>query len=196
MLLSSIFVRIEVYLLLMETSQIWRSYYSDIRNFIMSKVKDDQIVDDLIQETFAKVHLNRGKLRDDTKIKSWLFAIARNTIYDFFKENKYCNTPIVEKISEETETENTHTEKDCLPGLINNLPKKYGEALFLSDIVGMKQKQIAQQLDLPLSTVKSQVQRARKLIIHGYMKCCNYTLNEKGKLVGVRKEKEDCKICN
>ncbi len=193
MLLSSI-LGIGVCFIFMETSQIWRSYHSDIRNFIRSKVKDDQVVDDLIQETFVKVHLNKDTLRDDTKIKSWVFTIARNTIYDFFKENKYLNTPVVEKISEEIE--NIHTEKDCLPGLINNLPKKYGEALFLSDIVGMKQKQIAQQLDMPLPTVKSQVQRARKLIIQGYMKCCNYTLNEKGKLVGVRKEKEDCKICN
>lgn len=60
---------------------------------------------------------------------------------------------------------------------------------------GLKQKQIAEQLGIPLSTVKSQIQRARKMIIQGYMDCCDYKLNDEGKLVGETKGKENCKIC-
>ncbi|WP_024772130.1 sigma-70 family RNA polymerase sigma factor [Aquimarina macrocephali] len=177
----------------METSNLWKAYHKDIRLFIKSKVKNDQIVDDLIQETFIKVHGNKNKLRDHSKIKSWLFTIARNIVYDYFKENKQTTDFINEQICEETYAD--HSEKDCLPELINRLPEKYRNPLLLSDVKGLKQKQIAEQLEIPLSTVKSQIQRARKMIIQGYMDCCDYKLNDKGKLVGETKGKENCKIC-
>lgn len=176
----------------METSNLWKTYHENIRLFIKSKVKNDQIVDDLIQETFIKVHSNKNKLRDHSKIKSWLFTIARNTVYDYLKENKQTTDFVKEQIYEET---NDHSEKDCLPELINRLPEKYRKPLLLSDVKGFKQKQIAEQLGIPLSTVKSQIQRARKMIIQGYMDCCDYKLDDKGKLVGETKEKENCKIC-
>jgi RNA polymerase sigma-70 factor (ECF subfamily) len=177
----------------METSNLWNIYHKDIKLFIKSKVRNDQIVDDLIQETFIKVHSNKNKLRDHSKIKSWLFTIARNTVYDYFREDKKTINYINEQMYEEADAE--HSEKDCLPGLINRLPEKYQNPLFLSDVKGLKQKQIAEQLKIPVSTVKSQIQRARKMIIKGYMDCCDYKLNDKGKLVGETKGKENCKIC-
>lgn len=176
----------------METSNLWKTYHEDIRLFIKSKVKNDHTVDDLIQETFIKVHSNKNKLRDHSKIKPWLFTIARNTVYDYLKENKQTTGFLKEQIYEET---TDHSEKDCLPELINRLPEKYRKPLLLSDVKGFKQKQIAKQLGIPLSTVKSQIQRARKMIIQGYMDCCDYKLDDKGKLVGETKEKENCKIC-
>ena len=75
------------------------------------------------------------------------------------------------------------------------MPKKYRDPLFLSDIKGIKQKDIAIQLKLPLPTIKSRIQRARKLIVKGYMECCDYKLNEQGYLVGEIKDKEECKVC-
>ena len=66
----------------------------------------------------------------------------------------------------------------------------------MADIQGYKQQQIAEILKLPLPTVKSQIQRARKMIAQGFMDCCDYKLNDKGKLVGEIKSKEDCKVCS
>jgi len=60
----------------------------------------------------------------------------------------------------------------------------------------MKQADIAQQLQLALPTVKSQIQRGRKLITQGFMDCCDFTRNESGFLVGEIKDKKDCKICH
>lgn len=76
------------------------------------------------------------------------------------------------------------------------MPKKYRDPLFLSDIKGMKQKEVSEQLKLKISTTKSRIQRARKLIEQGYMECCDFTKNEKGFLIGEIKDKEDCKVCN
>ena len=92
--------------------------------------------------------------------------------------------------------ENKHTEKDCLERILKRLPKKYRDPIFLSDIKGLKQREVANRLNQSLSTTKSQIQRARRLIAKGFMDCCGFVLNKEGNLVGEIQEKEDCKICS
>lgn len=184
----------------MTITEIWNTHHDDLKHFILSKVKHEDVTNDLLQEVFIKAQLNLDSLQERSKLKSWLFTITRNTITDHFRKNpKGLHTDedsVVQVISTEPFSENNHTEKDCLRGIIKSLPKKYRDPLFLSDIKGIKQTEIAKQLHVPLPTVKSQIQRARKLIVKGYMECCDYKLNDKGHLVGEVKSKEDCKVCN
>lgn len=178
----------------MTTQDIWKLYADDVKHFILSKVKNSSVAEDLVQETFIKVHIKLSNLKDASKLKSWIFSIARNTTLDYFKSTSKKITFSTDELSYEEES-TTHTERDCLLAHIMNLDKKYRTPLFLSDIKGVKQNEIAMQLNLPLSTIKSRIQRARKKITEAYMECCDYQLSEKGILVGEHKEKEDCKIC-
>ena len=179
----------------MTTQQVWTSYSEDLRRFIISKVKNTTIADDILQDTFIKIHTKLHTLNDITKLKPWCFTVARNSILDYWKTTN--QTFEIANFKGETEiSENTHTEKDCLRGILKNLPKKYRNPLFLSDIKGLKQQEVANQLNQSLSTTKSQIQRARKLIAQGFMNCCGFEMNAKGNLVGEIKEKEDCKVCN
>ena len=180
---------------MMDTKVIWEHYHQDLKRFIFSKIKDDQVTDDLLQEVFIKVHTKINQLADENKIKSWLFSIARNIVMDHLKSAKQVEILKEDSISTEKEVNSDHSEEDCLPGIINHLPDKYKRPLYLADIKGIKQTDIAKKLNLPLPTVKSQIQRGRKLIVQGYMECCDYKLNKKGKLVGERKEKKYCKMC-
>ena len=178
----------------MTTQQVWQQYSEDLKRFILSKVKDSAIADDILQDTFIKIHTKLHTLKDITKLKSWCFTVARNAILDYFK----ASNKTFEFANFETETqleETIHTEKDCLRGILQNLPKKYRDPLFLSDIKGLKQAEVAEQLKQTISTTKSQIQRARKLIAQGFMDCCGYVLNEEGKLVGEIQDKKDCKVC-
>ncbi|WP_046757049.1 sigma-70 family RNA polymerase sigma factor [Kordia jejudonensis] len=179
----------------MTTTEIWETYAKDVQRLIMNKVKDVQITDDLVQEVFIKVHTKLETVQDERKVKSWLLSVSRNTVLDYFRKS---NTEVPLEKEETIVGEETyaHSEKDCLPGIIKNLPKKYRNPLLLSDIKGLKQAEIAAQLNLPLATVKSQIQRGRKLIVQGYMDCCDYKLNEKGFLTGEVKDKKQCKVCN
>lgn len=178
----------------MTTKEVWKTYHKDIKYFILSKVKDTATTDDILQDTFIKVHTKLNTLKDNSKLKSWIFAIARNSIIDYFKTNKITFDNSTFDIVEE-EINNSHTHEDCLRGIIKNLPKKYRDPLFLSDIKGLKQQEIADQLQQSLPTTKSQIQRARKLIAKGFMDCCGFEMNAKGKLVGEVQEKADCKVC-
>ena len=179
----------------MQTQDIWYTYSNDIKYFILSKVKDVVVADDLLQETFIKVHIKLDTLQDEDKLKSWLFAIARYTVLDYFRNNNITyEITEVDMIFEDQKLE--HTKEDCLRGIIKSLPKKYREPLFLSDIKGIKQTQISEQLHVPLPTIKSQIQRGRKLIAQGFIDCCDFKENNAGYLVGEIKDKKDCKICH
>jgi RNA polymerase sigma-70 factor (ECF subfamily) len=178
----------------MTTKQVWTSYSEDLKRFIISKVKDLTIAEDILQDTFIKIHTKLHTLKDITKLKSWCFTVARNSILDHWKSAN--QTFEIASIKEDTDIlENLHTEQDCLKGILNNLPKKYSTPLFLSDIKGLKQKEVADQLHQSLSTTKSQIQRARKLIAKGFMDCCGFVMNKEGELVGEIKDREDCKVC-
>lgn len=179
----------------MTTKEVWNSYAQDLKRFIFSKTKDAEITKDLLQETFIKVHTKLDTLKDDRKLKSWLFAVARYTILDYFKSKKI-NIELNYFEAEEFIINESHSEKDCLHGILTNLSKKYRDPIFLADIMGLKQKEVASRLKLPLSTVKSQIQRGRQKIAQGFMDCCGYTMNKKGYLVGELKERAECKICH
>ncbi len=178
----------------MTTKQVWTAYSDDLKRFIISKVSDHTIADDILQDTFIKIHTKLYTLKNSKKLKSWCFSITRNSILDYWKsKNKTFKITSIEIESEIHE--NNHTEQDCLEGILKNLPKKYRDPLFLSDIMGLKQQEVANQLDQNLSTTKSQIQRARKLITQGFMDCCGFVMSKKGNLVGKIKAREDCQIC-
>jgi RNA polymerase sigma-70 factor (ECF subfamily) len=178
----------------MTTQEVWTQYSEDLKRFILSKVKDAIAADDILQDTFIKIHTKLHTLKNLNKLKSWIFSIARNSIMDYFKASKM-TFEIANFESEIEILEDVHTEKDCLRGILKGLPKKYRDPLFLSDIKGLKQSEVATQLKQNLPTTKSQIQRARKLIAQGFMDCCGFIMNDKGELVGEIQEKKDCKIC-
>lgn len=179
----------------MTTKEAWDTYAIDIKRFIISKTKDETVADDILQDTFIKVHTKLDTLKNDNKLRPWLFSVARYTLLDYLKTSKTQVEPVELEAEQEHES-HEHSEKDCLKGILVNLPKKYREPIFLADIIGLKQKEVSQRLNLPLPTVKSQIQRGRQKIAEGFMDCCGYTMNENGHLVGELQDKEDCKICN
>jgi len=179
----------------MKTQQIWSEFSEGLKKFILSKVKDEVIAEDILQEVFIKIHLHKKDLKKEDRLKSWLFTIANNTINDYFKKNNKAKIEINDNLTEDKEESDSHDAKDCLLPLILNLPKKYKEALLLTEIKGLKQAAAATELRITLTAAKSRVQRGRELLKQGFMQCCDYTLDENGHLKGEHKDINDCKVC-
>ncbi len=178
----------------MTTQDVWKEYTSALRRFIFSYVKNEHTTNDLLQDTFLKIHTKLYSLQQEDRLKSWVFAIAKNTLLDHFKKTKQ-TFEIADFETSSFVSLEKHTEKDCLHGILKSLPKKYRDPLFLADIKGMKQAAIADQLGMPLATVKSQIQRARIKVKEGFIACCGFSENEQGKLAGEIQDKDDCKVC-
>lgn len=177
------------------TKTIWDLYAQDVKQFILSKVHNTVITDDILQDTFLKIHFKSETLKDVSKLKSWVFSIAKNTILDYYRKHKNYTEFNLEIEEEDNTTYKSHTEKDCLRGIIRHLPKKYRQPLFLSYVIGLKQQDIANRLQLALPTVKSQIQRGKKQVMQGFVDCCDFKVNSQGYLVGEVKDKQDCKVC-
>ena len=59
----------------MNTRQVWTKHSEDLKKFIISKVKNNTIADDILQDTFIKIHTKIHTLKDITKLKPWCFTI-------------------------------------------------------------------------------------------------------------------------
>jgi len=180
----------------METTTIWNEFSESLKRFIMSRVKDSEATNDLLQEVFIKIHLNIHTIKKQESIKSWVFTITNNVVMDYYKKQTKTSKLITEKVIVEPEIFEEHSAKDCILPLIKNLPPTYKEAMLLSEINGLKQVEIAKLLNISLSGAKSKIQRGRRLLKQGFMDCCDYKLNEFGYLTGEHKNKKDCKICS
>src|SRR5438046_9987305 len=64
------------------TDAIWQHLSSDLRRFIRRRVSDDHVADDLLQETFVRVHRSIGTLQEADRLAAWVYRIARNVIHD------------------------------------------------------------------------------------------------------------------
>ena len=70
----------------MDFWEIHDQYYRRVRGFILSLVRDESLADDLVQETFIRIQQNQDRLRDPSKMSSWIFRIA----YNVSSEPSFC----------------------------------------------------------------------------------------------------------
>ena len=68
------------------TDAIWSQLSSDLRRFIRRRVADDHVTDDLLQETFMRIHRNIGTLRQTERLAAWVYQIARNVVHDHHRQ--------------------------------------------------------------------------------------------------------------
>ena len=180
----------------METTNIWNEFSEALKRFIFSKVKNQEITDDVLQEVFIKIHLNHHKIKKQGSVKSWIFTLTNNAIKDYLRAQSKSSSISPGMVELENDLKDEHSAKDCILPLVKNLPPTYKDAILLSEIKGLKQAEVAKILNLSVSGAKSRIQRGRELLKQGFIECCDYTLNEFGHLVGEHKAKKDCKICN
>lgn len=138
--------------------QIYKQYYTKLFSFINSKVHNKEDAKDILSEVFIKIYSNIDKLNSNEKLTSWIFAITKNAIIDFYRKNNKNQNNIEfdeEYIFEDKDQSSAINElSNCIEPIINSLTPKYSEALYLSEIKGLKQKEIAHKLDISSSNIK------------------------------------------
>ncbi len=178
------------------TEHILHEYQSRLAAFIRSKVAEDA-VDDLLQDVFMKIHLRIGSLKDNSKLESWIYQIARNAITDYYR-----NRRISEELPEWIEHPKPEEEKSireelsaCLEPMIRELPDKYRNAIKLSEMENKTQKEVAELEGISLSGAKSRVQRGRALLKNMLYDCCQFEINTNNQVLSYEKKDKDCKFC-
>jgi len=145
----------------------------NLHRFAYRLTTNAEEAEDLLQETMLKALSNKDKFQDKTNLKSWTFTIMKNTfinnyrratrsqtILDTTKELHFLNVPQDSGfISPDASFSVQEIRK-----AINNLEIEYRKP-FTMHTEGFKYKEIAEELGLPIGSVKSRIFIARKKLM-------------------------------
>ena len=70
------------------TESIWRACSDQLKVYIVKRMPDPSLADDILQEVFIKIHENIHSIKEDTKICAWVYQITKNTINDYYRKQK------------------------------------------------------------------------------------------------------------
>ena len=172
--------------MLMTTENLWETFHMGLRRFILQRIPDEQSADDVLQETFLKIHTRIATLRNEDKLQSWMYQIARNAIADYYRQQKATvELPEALPVPDEPVFED-EVIKDLIPSvkaMVESLPATYREALILTEYEGLTQRELAKRLGLSFSGAKSRVQRAREKLKTMLLDCCHFEFDRLGKII-------------
>ena len=179
------------------TDHVWRQFAQRLRAYLLGKVANPADADDVLQEVFIKVHQHLSKLTDTGNLGPWLYRVTKNQLIDFYRKQQRARTAEASAAEalEFTDEEDYHQLLECLNGMVHDLPETYRDAVLRSDMQGLPQQEVANQLGLSLSATKSRVQRGRKLVREHLLRCCRIELAGSGIVVG-RLADSTCEYCS
>ena len=160
--------------------ELIRRYQRPVFALVYRMVRDRELAEDLTQETFVKVLNALGTYRGDFKFSSWIFKIANNAAIDHLRRRTPDTVSLDGSHYAETAEQSEATawqvsSQDATPleaieakelggtieAAIGTLRPEYRACILLRHVEGRPYEEIAEILDLPLGTVKTNIHRAR-----------------------------------
>ena len=176
---------------------IWNEFHNRISKFVVGRIYDKELTEDCVQEIFIKINSGLISLRDENKLESWIFQIARNTIADFNREKMKHSTVPIGNYDQEIEVADNINNKvaEWIIPFIKELPEKYSNPLMLYEIEGFSQKEISQKENISLSGAKSRIQRGRVKLKEALTDCCRFEIDKEGNILDYSRRESNCKKC-
>ena len=155
--------------------KLMKKYHDAIYNFIYRMIHDKHQVEDLTQEAFIKAFQSLASFNEEYAFSTWLYKIATNNSIDYIRKRKLqtysIDKPIDAKDSDyafELPDDSYETDQEMISDqrarmlneAIKNLPEKYHKVIRLRHVDEKSYEEIAEQLMLPLGTVKANIFRA------------------------------------
>ncbi len=161
-------------------AELMRRYKKAVFHTILKMIRNVDDAEDLTIEAFAKAFRNLHKFNPEYTFSTWLFRIATNNCIDFIRKKKIDTTSIHSayvdsdgtQVSIDLRDNNLNPQEEAIKGqkimimqyIVNKLPPRYQTLIRLRYFDELAYEEIAQELELPLGTVKAQLHRARELL--------------------------------
>lgn len=147
--------------------QLYESTNKTIYSFILSILKNVQDSEEVMQETYMKIWTSASGYQSQGKPLAWMFTIARNLCYMRFREQKHKSNLTLDDLNEQETGEvciqiENAADRMVLKAALELLKEDERQIVLLKNTSGMKHREIAKALNLPLSTVLSKYNRAIK----------------------------------
>lgn len=176
-----------------EFNEVLEQHYERLRRFVRSRVSNPEEADDIVQEVCLRAVRKLDTVRDTGRVESWLYQIARNAIIDHYRRSRPV-APLADDLpgADDVARLGTPDLTGCMTRLLDDLHPTDQEALRLTAFDGLKQRELAEQLDISLSGAKSRVQRARIRLRDLIEACCHPELDRLGGVINIHPP-EDCR---
>jgi RNA polymerase sigma-70 factor (ECF subfamily) len=146
-------------------------YYPRLYLFSKSILKIDNEIDDILQEVFVKIWLNRQKIGNAETFNAYIFTITKNGVLNLIRKNLRDHTfrdqLFLRSVAEEYQLENQLEFEEIKAGIdqiVAKLPEKRQQIFILSRTDGLSNKEISQQLNISEKTVEDHITHAIKQI--------------------------------
>ncbi|MFN0117028.1 MAG: sigma-70 family RNA polymerase sigma factor [Elusimicrobiota bacterium] len=168
-----------------EFSDIAFPFMDEMYAGALRMTRNPQGAEDLVSEVFTKAWKSFHQFERGTNMRAWLYRILTNSYINQYRQKKRTGVPvnidqyenqdefyIYNKIAETTEDKNQDpakviaekfAEQDILSAM-DKLPDGYRETVILSDLQSLSYEEIAKSLDIPIGTVRSRLNRGRRLL--------------------------------
>lgn len=171
-----------------EARGAWQSLEARLRPFIARRVRAEADVDDVMQDVFLRMLRGLPQLRSEERFGPWVYQVARSAIAEHRRQA--ARHPVVGAApAEQTaldEGDDGAVERELatyIAPFVAMLPSPYREALTLTELEGLTQKEAAAMLGISLSGMKSRVQRGRQRLREALEACCAIALDVRGRVV-------------
>jgi RNA polymerase sigma-70 factor, ECF subfamily len=177
-------------------AELYDRFRSPLKSFIAKRISDPATVEDLLHDVFVRIHSHIGTLKDSDKVTAWIYQTARNSVIDFYRKRKEPAAEVTEDLLLADQNEISNAAESLIPvvrRMVEQLPDKYKQVLIQSDFEGQKHADIAAELSISVSGVKSRVQRARKMLKALLLECCHFEFDLYGTISEITAR--NCKQC-
>ncbi|MFA5668316.1 MAG: sigma-70 family RNA polymerase sigma factor [Balneolaceae bacterium] len=162
-------------------NELVRRYQDRLHNFLYRYTRDHHDCEDLIQETFLRVHKSKNSYTRIAKFSTWMYTIALNLAKSLYKKKQRMYKISIHKDPNDSEDfEMLIEDSNILPDEILHqklsieklekalmaLPEDFREMVILRDLQQMTYEEISDITETPMGTVKSRINRGRAQIQH------------------------------
>ena len=144
--------------------QIFRDYYQLIYRVAFSQVKNHADAEDITQEVFLKIIRHDMRYQSMEHERAWIVRVTINLCRDLLKSKWHKTSVSMEEVSEAQRgsCENFTEIQDDMMWAVLQLPEKYRNCLYLFYYEDYSIKEIAQSMEMPENTVKTNLKRCRQ----------------------------------
>lgn len=153
-------------------SKLINHFWVDVFSFVMKKVQDENVADEITVSVFSKVLAKLDLYDPNFQFKTWILTIAQNTVIDYWRKknrenedsidnfddfkNQFARSPEELLISEEDHKQ--------ILNIIESLDFNYQEIIRLRFFEEKSIKEIAEELGLTIANTKVRIMRAKKVL--------------------------------
>lgn len=160
----------------------WRAHENELRNYLLHRVADPYLAEDLLQDVFVKAMRQGSGFCDLDNQRAWLYQVARNALVDYRRLHRE-SVELPEDIPQAIEqTDPVVTLSACVGRVLSELALEDRDIIEQCDLNGVKQQDYAQAHNLPLAAVKSRLLRARQRMRVTLSTNCQVQFDEQGRV--------------